>query len=552
MVMGLAEKWDICSRTVSVGEYPSAFAHWGNIVAVGLGPSVVLIDAITGSRTSVLSGHTDTTYSLAFSLDGTLLVSGSDDKTVKLWDVQTGGVIKTFCDHTSVICSVSISSDRATIASGSHDGTIYLWDVRTGRRCPIALKHDDRVTAISFSPANPRCLISSSLDRTVRRWDVSGRQIGIPYQEEGPVYHVAHTLDGTRFASCCSEVATIRDSESGGVLAKFKRPRQTGPLHCGCFSPDGRFVACAAFKTICIWDIASPEARLVGRLVGHSEPITFIFFSSSLVSGSLDMSIKFWQGSDLMMDSATPEDTPTPPRPAPIMSVKVFIEDGVVVTGYASGVVKTWDLTTGGCKSSFSTPAKKIQDTHLNGDTLIIVWGEVDTSSSRWVYHIWDVGKGKLRTTYPAPGVLYDIRVSGDGSKIFGLCPGQINALWTQTGKNAGCVKGEALLIDPWDKTIMTHGYKVWIAGSEDMGWDFGGGKVTKFSPRRELRDRVRFGFTKGSDGLVDTVTGRLVLRLPERYLKPDMERRWDGRFLSISFPSGEVVIMDTDGVGTQ
>ena len=48
---------------------PLAFAHCGDIIAVGVGSNVVLLDAITGIRTSVLSGHTDTIISLASSLD---------------------------------------------------------------------------------------------------------------------------------------------------------------------------------------------------------------------------------------------------------------------------------------------------------------------------------------------------------------------------------------------------------------------------------------------------------------------------------------------------
>ena len=70
---------------------------------------MVLLDAITGSNKSALSGHAGIIVSLAFSLGGTLLVSGSEDKTVKLWDVQTGAAVKTFSDHTSSILTVSIS-----------------------------------------------------------------------------------------------------------------------------------------------------------------------------------------------------------------------------------------------------------------------------------------------------------------------------------------------------------------------------------------------------------------------------------------------------------
>ena len=80
---------------------------------------------------AIFSGHTDWVYCLTFSLDGTLLVSGSYDKTVKLWDVQTGGVINTFHGHTDEVLSVFISADLTMIASGSEDNKICLWGIQT-------------------------------------------------------------------------------------------------------------------------------------------------------------------------------------------------------------------------------------------------------------------------------------------------------------------------------------------------------------------------------------------------------------------------------------
>jgi len=106
VVRGLPEEWGGCSRTVLLNSHPQTLSYCNNTIVVGLKEGDILIlDAITGSQMAVLSGHTDTVESLAFSSDGISLVSGSNDKTVKLWDVQTGGVVKTFHGHTgSVYC----------------------------------------------------------------------------------------------------------------------------------------------------------------------------------------------------------------------------------------------------------------------------------------------------------------------------------------------------------------------------------------------------------------------------------------------------------------
>jgi len=142
----------MCTRTVLCSEGVYALAYWNNIIATGFMPcDITIFNALTGSQTAVLSGHTSYVRSLAFSLDGALLVSGSDDKTVKLWDVQTGGVVKTFHGHTLVVCSVSISADNTMIASGSADKTIRLWDIRKGQCCVIVSAQNMVAKILLFS-----------------------------------------------------------------------------------------------------------------------------------------------------------------------------------------------------------------------------------------------------------------------------------------------------------------------------------------------------------------------------------------------------------------
>ena len=540
MLMGLPDQWDTCSRTILLNNRPEAFAYWEGTIAVGFGSNVVLLDAITGITMSVLSGHRGSIPSLAFSLDGTLLISVCYDGTAKLWDIQTGGVIRTFVDDNSTVSAASISPDGTTIALGMEDGEIRLWDIRTWKCHSVERRQDNEVRVLKFSPIDSRRLLSSSQD-TVWQWGVDGHQIGASFCEEGGVEDLACTLDGTRFVSCGEMVATVRDFESGAVVVKLHAPSGSSTLDTCCFSPDGRFIACAANESILVWDITISGARLVRHLVGHSNSIFFTAFPSSIISGSYDRSVKFWNSSSFSADSTTTDHTVTLDRSTRVMSAKLFAKDEIVVTSDSSGVVKTWDLTTGRFKSSFSTPAKGERDTHLVGDTLILVW----CADEEKKYHIWDVYKGQiLRTFHSSSSSILDLKISGDGSKIFVLSRKGIDAISMQTGEDAGRVelgRNEGF-------SFFVHGSKVRVDNSRGRGWDFGGPTVSELG---EFLDSHRLRLVNQSVGrdvekcwIEDTVTQRQLFRLPERYTKYGAKIEWDGRYLLLWSPSEEDVVI--------
>ena len=533
MVQGLPAGWGTCSRTVSLSSCILDLSFWNNTIAAGSEcGDIIFLDAVTGSQTAVLSGHTDQLNSLTFSPDGKSLVSGSNDKTVKLWDVQTGGVVKTFHGHYKQVWSVSISADYARIASGASDGTIHLWDIQT-EECHCIIKQQSPVFHVSFSPKDPQHLLSISNDK-VWQWDINGHQAGPTYDGS----NIAFSPDGTQFVTCNKTAVVVQNSSSGVIVALFY-----GDAQCYCFSPNGKYIAYAAESNACIWDIASSEPHHIETFIGHTGDITSLAFSSSssLISASYDGSVKFWQIGAPGSVSADPKSTFLTSNT--IESITLQGKDGIIITSDPDGVVRTWDILTGLCKASFQTPAKASQkrDVQLINSKLIFVW-----YANRKI-NIWDAERGILLPKVKGPRYLKDLKISGDGSRVFCLGLDDIRVWSIQTGEVIGKIK---LKFIQDMRYLNVDGSRVWAHHSDSAvrGWDFGilGSSPVQLPsiPPDRLHPNGVVLWDTGLSIIKDKIAGKVLFQLPKRYGKP-VDVQWNSQYLVAYFIPTKVLVLD-------
>lgn len=118
----------------------------------------------------MVDGHKKTVTSVAYSPDGTHVVSGSEDRTLRVWDVQTGESRKLVRGHKKTVTTVVFSPDGTRVVSGSKDGAVQIWDVQTRRPIAGPLKgHAGSVLSVAFNLDGTR-LVSGSEQVALHIW----------------------------------------------------------------------------------------------------------------------------------------------------------------------------------------------------------------------------------------------------------------------------------------------------------------------------------------------------------------------------------------------
>ncbi len=233
------------------------------LISAGRDRQIKVWDWTTQQQLRTLSGHTQQIHAIAFNPDGTLIASGSADKTLKLWTLN-GAIISTFLGHRLAVNAVAFHPISPLIASASADTTIRLWHL-DGELDRILTGHTQAVRAIAFSPTG-QLLASGGEDKTIRLWDVASGQ-------------------------CCQ------------VL-----PGHSWSLSSLVFATDRILISGSWDKTIKVWQLNTGEE--IARLGGHTDSISSLALQLSepthraivhplgnavLISGSRDQTIKRWQ-----------------------------------------------------------------------------------------------------------------------------------------------------------------------------------------------------------------------------------------------------------------
>jgi WD40 repeat protein len=227
-------------------------------------------------------GHTDKVWCAAFSVDGKQFVSGSRDRTVRLWDAQTGNtVLGPLKLHTGGVCSVAFSPNGRRISSGSKDRTVLVWHAVTGKVVVGPFKgHTDSIWSVKFSP-DGKHIASGSRDRTIRIWDAqTGVLLVGPLRgHTDGITSVAFNGDGRQIVSgSWDKTIRVWDVQTGRLILESLKGHNS-PVSFVLFSPDSnRIVSASRYGNVCSWN-ADTGALVSGPSLWHAEGALAVTFT---------------------------------------------------------------------------------------------------------------------------------------------------------------------------------------------------------------------------------------------------------------------------------
>ncbi|KIK53577.1 hypothetical protein GYMLUDRAFT_178760, partial [Collybiopsis luxurians FD-317 M1] len=371
--------------------------------------TVCIWDALTGEQILQMEDHTGWVHSVAFSSNGSKVISGAEDRTVRLWNAITGEQEMIMNGHTDKVYSVAFSPDGSKVVSGSADKTVQMWDVVTGNTLIEIVGHTGEVYSVVFSPEGAN-IVSGSADKTICIWDAgTGEKLKLINEHSSGVWSVVFSLDGSRLVSGSADhTVCIWDAATGDKLNQMDG--HTNEVNSVAFSSDGSLVVSGSDdNTVRIWDTAS--GRQLKQMDGHSQRVRSTVFSpdgSKIMSGSEDGTIRIWDA--IITDQPQPVDGHTDS----VYSVAFSSDGSKVVSGSADKTICIWDALTGDKLKQMNGHTDEVNSVAFSSDGSRVVSGSNDNTVC-----IWDTATGRqLKQMHGHSQRVWSVAFSLNGSKI--------------------------------------------------------------------------------------------------------------------------------------
>ncbi|XP_068145738.1 transcription initiation factor TFIID subunit 5 [Drosophila tropicalis] len=207
-----------------------------------------------GESTRSFFGHTGPVYRCAFAPEMNLMLSCSEDSTIRLWSLLTWSCVVTYRGHVYPVWDVRFAPHGYYFVSGSYDKTARLWATDSNQALRVFVGHLSDVDCVQFHP-NSNYVATGSSDRTVRLWDnMTGQSVRLMTGHKGTVSCLAFSACGRYLASgAVDHQIIVWDLSSGSLVTTLLRHLST--VSTITFSRDGTLLAAAGLdNNLTLWD----------------------------------------------------------------------------------------------------------------------------------------------------------------------------------------------------------------------------------------------------------------------------------------------------------
>lgn len=489
-----------------------AFSPDGTVLATTSDDTTVRVwDVTSGQQLALLEGHTGTTWTPSFAPDGSRLVTAGDypDMTARIWDLATGSTEHVLAGHAWQLAGAAFSPDGTTVATASIDGTARMWDADTGKVRVHLTGHAGPVEAVGWS-RDGALLATGAADATVRVWDAAtGAELLVLSGHTSGVNRVAFTPDGTRVLTRSYDNSVrLWDISAGGgrdwltISGGYLRYVEVE------FSPDGSMFATPTEPDgVSVRDSATGGEVI--HLTGHGFPTIPVSWSPDgrLVAGG----------------------------PIPIEKNKNWR-------------IPVWEVATGEMAFELVGHEEETRDINWSPDGRHILTGGFDGTVRRW-----DAQTGRLLETLAADPFVGSVVYSHDGRYIaVGGSDGQrdqVTILEANSRKPLRTLDTRSVAVFGPDGTLYTA-----AADSSVQAWDVSTGEQIRsfqghHSPieRIAVSDDGRMVAATSGDGTArvwDAVTAQRLFTLHgHSKLAYGVDFSPDGRLLATASADGTVAL---------